>query len=264
MAHVHGGGHHAPGRGRRVGEQFYYVDCSDYYGANPGLVPAECLPPNGLLYSQGVSGVPGSLAWTPPTVNIPGVGFVSAPAPNPQTYKRVPVPDGPGGTLATMQTVGALALEAAADPQVVAEARSIVRACPPRADACALSAILDYVKTRCDYRSDPIAEDASGTELDHISSPGYLLFVDGGEDCESLMGLVAALVLAAGVAGIMFRAVALDPARPTQMSHVYAMALLKDGRQLAMDPVPPDAKLGDQPPQNIWLAPPIDYVVAQV
>lgn len=86
--------------------------------------------------------------------------------------------------------------------------------------------------------------------------------------CNNGCALVAALDLAIGH-GAMFRAVALNPDQrdedgKLQYSHVYTMIGIREGPRvswLAQDLVPTPAVLGMEPPREMWLLPPNDYII---
>ncbi len=197
--------------------------------------------------------------WTPPSVRIAGIpNLISAPAVSGRTWRRVKIRADQLGTLDTMNIMAGMSLEAAADPTFVNDARSILRDCAARDYACAASGDLVFSRDRVRYTEGPLGEDADGQVYQWLQSPGYLLYVIGQGLCADFATLIAALLLAQGVSGaIGYRAVFLDPNRPRGASHVYAM-----WNGLAVDPVPPGARLGDEPPQSEWVAPALDFVVA--
>jgi hypothetical protein len=230
--------------------------------------PAWCFTPA----ATGLGAVPGTLDYYPPAVSIPGIpNPVQAPMPNPATFQKIPIDLGPDGTMQTLQAAGNLALQNASDPFFIDEARSIVRPCAGRDYRCYAQSIFDYVLGRDEqaqgvprvvYREQPIATDENGVPLfNMVASPGALLFLYGGGLCLDLSTLISSLDLANGL-GAAMRAVWLAPRAPTdEASHVYPIALTKDG-DFAQDVVPPDALLGQEPPSSIWTRPPIDYVIA--
>lgn len=223
----------------------------------PGPFPHS--PPFGLGALP--SPPPGSLGWVPGPVQIDGIPrSVSAPMPNPATFRRIAVPSGTMGTLATLQIIADLAREAASDPFFIQEARGIVRGNGSKNYERDAQSIMNYGKQNVDYRPDPI-----GDMLDYICSPGWVLFVDGQEDCDSLAGTIAGLDLAAGL-GAAVKAVRLDPANPDQFSHVYALAGVKDDRGnvrwLAQDTVPRVARLGWEPSPQEQVGPANMLVIA--
>jgi hypothetical protein len=192
-------------------------------------------------------------------VKIDGIPSpVSAPAPDRSTWRRVPIPPGVKGTKAELEIIAALAREAVTDPFFVEEARSIVRGVRGRDYQGEAAAILGYVREMTDYRHDPIGVD----EVDRISSPGYLLFVDPQGDCDDMVALVCALNLGVGH-GCMIRAVRLDPNRE-DFSHVYALAGIPGPggpTWLGQDAVT-SFPLGWEPPREDWVGESLDLVVA--
>lgn len=220
-----------------------------------GITVGGCTPPFGL------SNVPGSLGWVPEKVKIDGIpNPVSGIAPNPDTFRRVPVPAGSRGTPETMALMRELAIEAAGDPFFIQHARGVVRGLGSKNYEEALARILDYVKTRVDYLPDPINEQ----DIDWLQSPGWTLFVEGQGDCDDLSMLIAALDLGVGL-GAAYRALPLNKADPTQESHVYPLGGIRTSEGviwLAQDAVPSVAELGWEPPQSEWAGRPYDVVVA--
>ena len=204
---------------------------------------------------------PGSLLWTPPAVSLQGIpNPVSAPRPNPATFRRVKIPKGSRGTTATLKIMADLAREAASDPYFIMEARGIVRGNGSKNYEQDARSIMDFVKTRIDYRPDPQADGM----VDWVQSPGWTLYVDGQGDCDDSSTLLAALDLAAGL-GASFRAVRLNRADPSSFSHVYTMAGWRDSRTgrvvwAAQDTVP-DPVLGWEPPAEEQVGPPNDELV---
>jgi hypothetical protein len=196
----------------------------------------------------------------PPFVQLEGFPSpVQVPFPSPAIFRRVEIPAGTRGTIATLEIVADLAKEAVDDPYFVEEARAVVRDCGSKNYECDANAILEFVKTRTDYRPDPI-----GQAVDYISSPAWVLYVSGVEDCESLDGLILALNMAAGH-GAMIRGYQLEPDRPGEFTHVVPFMGIREGagvRWIAQDPVPTPARVGWEPPESEWLAPPVDLILA--
>lgn len=205
---------------------------------------------------------PGSLLWTPPVVSLQGIpNPVSAPRPNPATFRRVKIPKGSRGTTATLKIMADLAREAASDPYFIMEARSIVRGNGSKNYEQDARSIMDYVKRSVDYRPDPIADGM----VDWVQSPGWTLWVDGQGDCDDTTTLVAGLNMAAGL-GAMEKAVRLNPQDPSSFSHVYALAGFRDPRSgqvvwLAQDTVP-DPVLGWEPGPEEQVGPPNTELVS--
>lgn len=219
------------------------------YPALDARVPRRPSPP-GL---RGL-GRPAALGEDPPAVRVEGIPqLVSGPRPDPATFRRVHIPDGKRGTTATLRVMGELATEGAQDPYFIAYARGIVRECPGKDWRCELGAILAFDKRWVTYRGDSAV-------CEWVSSPGYVLFVDGAEDCDGLATLIASQVMSIGY-GAKVRAVALNPRNPSEYSHVYAMAEVPGVGWVAMDPVPTVARLGWEPPKEQWVMEPNDLVV---
>lgn len=191
----------------------------------------------------------------PRTAQIQGIARpVSGPAPNPETFKRVRISDGKRGTDETLAVMSDLAVEASQDPYFVAFARGVVRECGSRDHACEAEAILRWVKENVRYRSDALY-------MEYVSSPGWIAFVDGQEDCDGMATLIAAMALAVGLRA-KFRAVALNRANPTEFTHVFPMIEVPGRGWLAADAVPPRAVLGWEPPREMWVMPANDLLVS--
>jgi hypothetical protein len=212
--------------------------------------------------------VPGSLAWTPPAVRIAGIpNPVSAPTVSSKTWRRVEIRADQLGTLDTMQIMGQMALEAGTDPSFLEDARSIARECAARDYQCVMAGDLEFPRTlgqdgfpRVRYMEGPLGEDVDGSQVyQYLQSPGWTLYVSGQGLCADMATLEAGLLISQGI-GAGFRCVFLDPTRPNGASHVYAMAITKNGT-FAIDPVPDGSQVGDEPPQSLWVAPPLDYVI---
>lgn len=205
-----------------------------------------------------------------------GVGDDQAPVqidgiPNPilpiplaaSSVQQFSIPDGIQGTEATMNAMAQVAIQGAADPWMIQEAQGIVSQCAPRDKLCEAAAVLQAVDEGTDYRGDSM----SPLLTDVISSPGWVWVLSGAEDCDSLAALIACFIMAAGVGGVLFRAVALDSANPGVYTHVYAVALIRtsDGQgiqEVALDSVHQPATPGWEPDPSEMTAPPLDVVVA--
>ena len=206
------------------------------------------------------SAVPGSLGWTPPTRHIAGVPHpIAAPTVSDRTWRRIAIRKNELGTIDTMKLMCSMALEAATDPTFIEDARSIARSCAARDYACLAGADIEFVRSRVKYLEGSLGTTPDGSELyQWLQAPGYLLYVSGAGLCADFATLEMALMLAQGLPGyIGARAVFLDPARPRGASHVFAT-----WNGYAVDPVPPNSQVGDEPPRGIWVAPPLDIVCA--
>lgn len=216
-----------------------------------------------LAPARGLGRVPGSLGFVPPLVKIDGIpNPVSAPAASSRTWRRVKIPRGAMGTLETMKVMAQMALESATDPVFIDDARSVLRSCAGRDYRCYMAADLDYVRARVKYLEGPIGEDEDGeVPYQWLQSPGWTMYVSGQGLCADMATLEAGIGLAQGL-GAMLRGVFLDRERPNEASHVYALLRGKSTDWLAVDPVPPGSVVGFQPPESLWLRPPLDLVIA--
>jgi len=228
-----------------------------YREAGPNHYRRSAQPSRGsALRGLAGSGPPGSLLWTPPLVKINGIPSpISAPAPNPATWRRIPIASGSLGTSDTLRAMAGLAIEAVTDPWFVNEARSVVRGIPSKDYKQEADAMLQFAKEQVDYREDPIAPGL----VNWIPSPGYLLGVDNQTNCAGLTVLLCALDLAIGKM-CLERAVAVDPDFPGIYSHVFPVVYI-GGVPYAQDAVPTPARLGWEPPESEWTAPAMDYPV---
>lgn len=197
--------------------------------------------------------VPGSLVWVPPMVQIQGiVQPVSAPAPNAATYRVVPVPAGPDGTYRTLELMGELAREFAADPYSIMETRDVVRDCGSKDYLCEIQSILSFVKQTVTYREGSLAL------LQWLQSPGFTWHVEGQGACADMAAQVAGMTLVDGKRSA-FRAVAVDPNTPDAYSHVYSRALV-NGSWYALDAVGP-GQVGWEPPESDQFLQPMDLEI---
>lgn len=233
----------------------------DGWDAQPEWCRSSSGDPGYAARRRGVGSVPGSLGWVPPSVHIAGIpNPVAGPTVSDRTWRRVRIGKNERGTIDTMRLMCEMALEAATDPTFVEDARSVARSCPARDYACVAEADIEFMRARVRYTEGSLGTDPDGSELyQWLQSPGYLLYVSGQGLCADFAALGMALAVAQGLKGsIGARSVFLDPSRPRGASHVYAM-----WNGLAIDPVPPRSRLGDEPPRSSWVAPPLDIVCAQ-
>lgn len=195
-----------------------------------------------------------------PLVQIPGIPRPTGRAPvDPGICRREKIPAGARGTVATLERMGELAIEASQDIGFVQIVRGVVRSCAPRDAVCEADAILQFVREMIDYRYDPLA-------LEHISSPGWALLVDGQEDCDGQATLIAAMNISVG-RGARFVAYRLDPNDPEEFSHVMAQFGFRgpDGNVvwLGQDSIVSNPRLGWEPPESEQVGPPQVYVVME-
>ena len=164
---------------------------------------------------------------------------------------RVTIRDGDQGTQDTLEAMGALAVQAAHDPQFVDHARAIVAHLPSKDYLGQARAIFKHVKKTVRYVYDPLA-------LEVLTDPRWLLFVVGSGDCDEHAALIAALGMAVGLGGA-FRTVGLkddqtDPTKPPPWSHVYALLGVPKGQDvewLAADTTQKESYLGWEPEARV-------------
>ena len=230
-------------------------------GADSSHLPPRASSGSGTpsIYARAMSGMRGigaplALGELPEVVSIPGVPQpVSAPAPDPSTFRVVGIPLGQRGTEATLQAVGDLAWEAARDPFFVQFSQGVTRACAARDYDCIRSSIYDFVVQNVKYANDSSA-------VEQVQSPGWLMFVSGQGDCDCTSALICAMLISNGLEASL-RAVWLDPNNPTEATHVFPMG--KHSNEDAWVPMDTVAGrgVGFQPPESSWVRDPVDYVV---
>jgi hypothetical protein len=214
----------------------------------PALDALDVRAPTGL---RGMA----AIGDEPRTAVIQGISQpVSGPTPNPATFRRMRISPGSRGTNETLEKMAELAVEGSTDPWFVAFARGEVRECGSRDHLCEAAALLRWVKGHVPYRHDP-------QFMEWIQSPGWTAFVEGQGDCDDFAILIAAMALSVGLQA-KFRAVALNKQNPTEYTHVYPMIEVPGKGWLAADAVPPTAKLGWEPPKEMWVMEPNDLVVS--
>lgn len=157
------------------------------------------------------------------------------------------LPPGEGATAATIAAMAQFVLspqEGGRDPRVVEFARAIVRDLDSKDYEGELRRIFEYVKGTVRYVQDPRG-------LEYVATPYRTLFVTGNGDCDDHAVVVGALALALNH-GVRFRTVKVDPRRPRDWSHVYAMVGCATAagpvRWFALDTSQPQSYFDWEPP----------------
>lgn len=155
------------------------------------------------------------------------------------------IPDGMLGTAATIQEMAKLARAASTDPKFVMWCRSIVADLSPKDYKGEAQRIYDVVKKHVRYVLDP-----RGMEL--VSDPRHTLFVDGSGDCDDAAVVITAMAMALGHSAA-FKTVAVNPDRPDEFSHVYALIGVQKGmgeEWYAADTTQKSGYFGWEPPAD--------------
>lgn len=155
------------------------------------------------------------------------------------------IPDGFAGTTATIKEMARLAREASTDPKFVMWCRSLVSDLPGKDYVGEARRIHDVVKKHVRYVLDP-----RGMEM--VADPRQTLFVEGQGDCDDAACTIAAMALALGH-GAAFKTVAVDPDRPDEFSHVYALIGVQKGmgeEWFAADTTQKSGYFGWEPPAD--------------
>lgn len=83
-------------------------------------------------------------------------------------------------------------------------------------------------------------------QVEQVWEPWIVLCVGGAADCDDHATATSAFCMSVGVP-CFIRTVKVNPDRPDLFSHVYAVAVLRDGRELPLDTSVPHAKPGTEP-----------------
>lgn len=172
----------------------------------------------------------------------------------------VEIPGGVPGTIATLEYMADWARRSIHDPRTggdfVQWARDIVERVPSKDYVGELRALFGFVKRNVRYRLDPVG-------LERVQAPYWTLCVDGAGDCDDHCALLMGLAGATGH-GALARAVKVDPRRPTQYSHVYAVLSARvpggERRWFGADTTTRQATLGWEPPASRQFGPPLDVI----
>jgi len=133
-----------------------------------------------------------------------------------------------------------LARASSKNPKIRAFAGQLLQKCRVRDFTCEARALFKWVQHNIRW-----TRDIEGVET--VQTPERTLEWGFG-DCDDLSTLVAGLALSVGIP-VKFRAVAADPRRKGQFSHVYVMMDVGVDEWAAADPSRPDAAFGWETPR---------------
>lgn len=145
------------------------------------------------------------------------------------------IPDGQAGTEATLAVMGRVTRDYKKNPEVIAAARAIIEAVPPKHYAAEAAIIFQYVQREVRY-----TQDVDGVEV--VQTPDKTMILGHG-DCDDMAVLLATLLAATGKR-TRFVAGGFDGG---PIEHVWVEVLIGD-RWFAMDPTEIDYEFGDRPP----------------
>lgn len=152
------------------------------------------------------------------------------------------LPPGDAGTRKTLAIMQQLARSGALRREVREAAIDVIRSSgtAPHDTPGEMAALFEFVRDRVRFVGD-IAK------LETLQGPHYTLSVMAG-DCDDRAILLVALARSVGLdANLRFRVIAANPSQPGTWSHVYVVANVR-GREIAMDPTYPSARMGWQHP----------------
>lgn len=158
-----------------------------------------------------------------------------------------PLAYGRAGTRQTLVAMGRLARKGASHPAVIRAAQDVVRDVPERNDEASIQALLENVRSRMRYTPDPL-------DVELVKDPATIVAntSDGGVepmDCDDASTLLSSFLGAVGIPS-RFVAVAADPKRKNEFSHVYVRAQTSKGKWVAADPIVREWGVGQEVPQE--------------
>lgn len=177
--------------------------------------------------------------------NFSGLGFLGDVPPAMQVAVHQ-IPGGDRGTKATLDRMRKLVIESIKDPKHGAFLRGLAikitldAGCKTKQYMCEAKALADWVRDNVKW-----IRDTRGFET--LQYP-YRTLAFGAGDCDDLSILLAALAISIGIP-TQFRAIAANPMRKDQYSHVYViMDPNQSGKWIAADPTVKTAAFGWESP----------------
>lgn len=177
--------------------------------------------------------------------NFSGLGFLGDVPPAMQVAVHQ-IPGGDRGTKATLDRMRKIVIESIKDPKHGAFLRGLAikvtldAGCKTKQYMCEAKALADWVRDNVKW-----IRDTRGFET--LQYP-YRTLAFGAGDCDDLSILLASLSISIGIP-TQFRAIAANPMRKDQYSHVYViMDPNQSGKWISADPTVKNAAFGWESP----------------